>query len=187
MRIHSHCSLKKRKWAILSFFKQNFFKSYVKHTKNKILDFFQPEFFERIAHSLISSEWPERTAHGHSWAICSQSLISSELPEQIAYGRSFVVSDLSKSLTVPHLIWTKWANERMSEFPALLKPYCTSVCASPWGGGLGFRVGGGVTDPSVLPTLGVKMRTIFSRFHCSVTVFVAQSLLTTPWGWILLS
>ena len=64
-----------------------------------------------------------------TWAIHSQSLISSERPEQFAHGCSFVLSDLSESLTVPHLIWAKWANERMSdegmsdelmsEFPAL--------------------------------------------------------------------
>ena len=47
-----------------------------------------------------------------TWAICSQLLLSSERPERYAHGRSFVLSDLSKSLTVAHLIWAKWANER---------------------------------------------------------------------------
>ena len=47
-----------------------------------------------------------------TWAICSRSLISSERPERFAHGRSFVLSDLSESLTVAHLIWVKWANER---------------------------------------------------------------------------
>ena len=54
------------------------------------------------------------------------SLISSERPERFAHGRSFVLSDLSESLTVAHLIWAKWVNEQMSneqisEFPALEK------------------------------------------------------------------
>ena len=34
-----------------------------------------------------------------TWAICSRSLISSERPERIAHGRSFLVSDLSDWLT----------------------------------------------------------------------------------------
>ena len=53
------------------------------------------------------------------WAIRSRPLISSERPERFAHGFSFVLSDLSESLTVAHLIWAKWANEQMSEFPAL--------------------------------------------------------------------
>ena len=32
--------------------------------------------------------------------------------EQFAHGRSFVLSVLSESLTVAHLIWAKWANEQ---------------------------------------------------------------------------
>ena len=53
-------------------------------------------------------------------------LISSERPEQIAHDCSFPLNDLSNLLTVTHLSWAKWAhehmsNERMSEFPALLK------------------------------------------------------------------
>ena len=46
--------------------------------------------------------------------------------------RSFLVSDLSESLTVAHLIWAIWANEQMnaeqmsdeqmSEFPTLEQP-----------------------------------------------------------------
>ena len=49
----------------------------------------------------------------------AHSLIFSERPERIAYSRSFVLSDLSESLTVAHLIWAKWANERIPS-PALL-------------------------------------------------------------------
>ena len=59
-------------------------KSYMKHTKkvkNQIIDFLG-KFFERIAHSLISSE----------------------RPQQIAYGPSFVLSNLSDSLTVAHFL-----------------------------------------------------------------------------------
>ena len=51
-----------------------------------------------------------------TWAICLRLLISSERPERFAHGRSFVLSDLSESLTVAHLIWAKWANERMSKW-----------------------------------------------------------------------
>ena len=63
---------------------------------------FLSAFFERITYSLIYHERPERIAHG----------------------RSFVLSNLSESLTVTHLIWAKLANEQMSdaqmsEFPAL--------------------------------------------------------------------
>ena len=76
---------------------------------------------ERIAHSLIFGEWPERIAHGCSfvmrdlsdsltvvlliwvtWVICSQPLI--------------FLSDLSKLLTVAYLIWAKWDIERMSDW-----------------------------------------------------------------------
>ena len=81
-------------------------------------------FLERIAHSLIYHERPERIAHGCSfvmsnlsnsltvalltwatWVICSQSLICHEQSEQIAHSHSFDLSDLSK--------WVNelWANE----------------------------------------------------------------------------
>ena len=42
---------------------------------------------------------------------------------RVAHCRSFVLSDLSELLTVAHLIWVKWANERMSKFPALYIRY----------------------------------------------------------------
>ena len=42
----------------------------------------------------------------------SESLICHERPKRIAHGCSFVLSDLSDSLTVTHLIWAKWSNER---------------------------------------------------------------------------
>ena len=61
---------------------------------------------------LICLERPERFAHG---------FISSERPERFAHGSSFVLSDLSKSLTVAHLIWAneQMSDEQMSEFPVL--------------------------------------------------------------------
>ena len=58
------------------------------------------------------SKWAIRSKKQaiHSFAAtCSRSLISSERPERIAHGRSFLVSNLSDSLTLP----TKkreWAN-----------------------------------------------------------------------------
>ena len=44
------------------------------------------------------------------------SLISSERPDWFAHGCSFILSDLSEMLTVAHLIWAKWATERMSDW-----------------------------------------------------------------------
>ena len=86
-----------------------------------------------------------------TWSIQSQSLISSERPERFAHGHSFVLSDLRESLSVAHLILAKWVNEqmsdeRMSEFPALLpnkkrfwisEPYIwnrrnRALCRSVW-------------------------------------------------------
>ena len=49
-------------------------------------------FLERIAHSLIYHERPERIAHGCSFFMC----------------------DLSDSLTVAHLSWAIWANRSQS-------------------------------------------------------------------------
>ena len=130
---------KKGNERIAHFLNTFFFKLYirVKHTKNKILDFFSQNFFERIAHSLISSERPQQIIQGRLFdlsdlsnlltvahflwatgALRSRSLISSERPERIAQGRSFVLSDLSdlsEVLTVAHLIWGKWANERWAK------------------------------------------------------------------------
>ena len=65
--------------------------------------------------SLIFGGQPERFAHiAHfwwaNWAIRSWSLICLERPERDAHSRSFVLSDLSESLTVAHLIG---ANERI--------------------------------------------------------------------------
>ena len=85
---------------------------------------------ERMSNSLKKNE---RFTH---------SLIFGERNEWFAHGRSFVLSNLSESLTVAHLIWAKWANEwmndeRMSEFPALpysccipLTPYRMSCCVA---------------------------------------------------------
>ena len=44
----------------------------------------------------------------------SKSLFWYEQPEQFAHSHSFVLSDMSKSLTVAHLIWAIWVNEQMS-------------------------------------------------------------------------
>ena len=83
---HSHPSPKKWKLKNLLIFWIIFFnRIHIKHTKNKILDFL-PNFFERIAHSLISYEQPERIAHS-----CS-----------------FVLTDLSDLLTVAHFLWATW-------------------------------------------------------------------------------
>ena len=45
-----------------------------------------------------------------TWAIRSWSLISSEGPERIAHGRSFLVSDLNKLLMIAHFLWGTCAN-----------------------------------------------------------------------------
>ena len=63
---------------------------------------------ERFTHSLIFCERPERFAHSRSFPL---------QPERFPHGRTFV---LSESLTVAHLIWAKWVNERIPS-PALCK------------------------------------------------------------------
>ena len=104
-----------------NFLNKFFSKSYIKHTKNKILDFLGQHF---LSESLICS-FPLATWANRSWL-----LICLERPERFAHGRSFPLSDLSDSLTVAHLSWTIWAkssqslilferNELMREFPAL--------------------------------------------------------------------
>ena len=82
---------------------------------------------KKMSNSLIFSERNERCAHiahflWEIWVNHSQSLVSSEWPEQLAHGRSFVLSDLSESLTVTHLIWAneRWANSQ----PCLPLDYC---------------------------------------------------------------
>ena len=73
------------------------------YTKYNLLN-----FFEGIAHLLWAKE---------KWAICSKkpsnSLICPERPEGNAHICSFVMSDLSDSLTVAHLSWAIWANDRI--------------------------------------------------------------------------
>ena len=102
-----------------------FFKSYIKHTKNKILDFFAKIFWAN--HSFAHFLWA-------TWANRSWLLICLERPERFAHGCSFPMSNLSNSL-IAHLSWAIWANrsqsliwfeqneqmsdEQMSEFPAL--------------------------------------------------------------------
>ena len=53
----------------------------------------------------------------------TESLFWHERPERLTYNHSFVLSNLSKWLTVTHLIWAIWANERMSQFPTLVSTY----------------------------------------------------------------
>ena len=53
----------------------------------------------------------------------TESLFWHERPERLTYNHSFVLSNLSKWLTVTHLIWAIWANERMSEW-ANSQPWC---------------------------------------------------------------
>ena len=65
-----------------------------------------------------------------TWANPSRSLISSERPERFAHDRSFVLSDLSESLTVAHLIWAKWANEQMSD--ERMSEWAMSEWANEW-------------------------------------------------------
>ena len=105
--IRSHCSPKKREWGNRSFFKLKTYK------KISFIFFCQK--------------------------CLSELLIYHERPKGFAHGCSFVMSDLRDSLTVAHLSWaiwanhsqlliwfeqnermSKWANERMSKFPALL-------------------------------------------------------------------
>ena len=86
----------------------------------------QPEQFahqkrgnERIAHFLNNKMQFAHLSWG-TWANHSRSLICHEWPERIAHGRSFVLSDLSKSLTVAHLIWAKWAMSKLANFQPCL-------------------------------------------------------------------
>ena len=88
--------------------------------KNNILDFFSQHFLSK---SLISSEWHERMANGHSfvlsdlsdsltvahflWAIFSRSLICLERSELIANSCSFDLSEMSEWMN------EQWANERI--------------------------------------------------------------------------
>ena len=67
----------------------------------------------------------------------SKSLFWYEQPEQFAHSHSFVLSDMSKSLTVAHLIWAIWVNEQMSRagnsliwFPSESLVFCPKM--SEW-------------------------------------------------------
>ena len=78
-------------------------------------------FFEHIARFWERFTWITRESQYRSFlqttrAFCSQSLFWHERPEQFAHSRSLVLGDLSKSLTVAHLIWAIWANEWMSKY-----------------------------------------------------------------------
>ena len=53
----------------------------------------------------------------------TESLFWHERPERLTYNHSFVLSNLSKWLTVTHLIWAIWANERINEW-ANSQPWC---------------------------------------------------------------
>ena len=109
------------------FFNNFYFKSYIKHIKNKILDFLSQNLLsESLICSFPLSDLRESLTVAHlswaTWAIHSR--------------RSFPLSNLSVSLMVAHLSKAIWANrsqsliwferneqmnnERMSEFPALI-------------------------------------------------------------------
>ena len=94
--------------------KSLFFLTYKKCTKNMILAKF---FWANCSFAHVYHERPEQIAHGCSFVmsichvICHE-LICHEQPERFAHSRSFVLSDLRESLTVAHLIWAIWANER---------------------------------------------------------------------------
>ena len=103
----THIAHQKKGNERFAHFFNNFFLSYIKHTNNKILDFFSQIFL-------------------------SESLICLERPERFAHCCSFSLSDQSDSLTVTHLSWVIWANHSqsliwlsemskwaMSKFPAL--------------------------------------------------------------------
>ena len=67
----------------------------------------------RAGNSLIgfpirSKKWAIHSfAQKNEWF--THSLISSEQPERIAHGPSFVLSDLNNSLRVAHFLWATWA------------------------------------------------------------------------------
>ena len=88
--ICSHSSFKKREWANRSFF---MFKKYTKKYDFRLL----VKFF-LANHSFAHLSWV-------TWAKRSRSLICHERPEWFAHSSSFFLSNLSKSLTVTHLIW----------------------------------------------------------------------------------
>ena len=80
--IHSHRSPKKRKWAKMSdslIFPINFFLSYIKHTKNKTLDFFSQIVLSDLSDSLMVAHlsWV-------IWANHTQSLIWFERNERMS-------------------------------------------------------------------------------------------------------
>ena len=86
----------------------------VKKNLNKSLVFCANErLAQKTSNSLIYHEQPDRIAllTWATWAI------------NIYCNHSFVLSNLSKWLTVTHLIWAIWANERMSEW-ANSQPWC---------------------------------------------------------------
>ena len=87
----------------------------MKHTKNNIFDFLTKNCCVNcsFAHfcwvTWANCSW---LLICHERAIRSWSFFWYERPEQFAHSHSFVLSDLSESLTVPYLIWAKWANMR---------------------------------------------------------------------------
>ena len=92
----------------------------------------QPERFTHITHQKRGNEWIAqflniknlyktyqkikfRLFFAKIFERIAYSLIYNEQPERITHGCSFVLSNLSESLTVAHLIWAKWMSERMSD------------------------------------------------------------------------
>ena len=120
LNVCSHRSLKKGEWA-----KRSFFSTYKKHTKSvKKYDFSQI-FWVNCSFLLIerANEWFAQRRRAicsftllswATWANRSWSLFWHERPEQFVYSCWFVLNNLSKSLTVAHLIWAIRANERIS-------------------------------------------------------------------------
>ena len=73
-----------------------------------------------MSNSLIHLSWA-------TWANSSQSLIFHERPEWLAHSCSFVLSDLSESPIVAHLIWV---NERIPNPDCNLSIFCSFICVN---------------------------------------------------------
>ena len=89
--------------------------TYIKHTKNKILDLFSQKILsELLIPSFIISNLSESITVTHlscaTWGIRSRSLFCLERPEPFAHSCSFVLSNLSKSLTVTVLFTFHYIN-----------------------------------------------------------------------------
>ena len=97
----------------------------LKNTYKKY-DFSQIFLSESLVFCERKSKWAIRSEKMSDLLICSfkmgnlsESLFWHERPERFAHSPSLILSNLSESLTVAHLIWAIWANERKSKFPTL--------------------------------------------------------------------